>query len=139
MKKTVLIADDENSIRKLYERELSEEGYNVVPASTSKEAIQSTRDSRPDVVVIDIQMPGMDGIEAMGRLLEENNELPIIINTAYSSYSNSFLSWPADAYLIKSADLTELKETIHNVLEVHTGEESHEKKKVAVVNEETTS
>ena len=115
--KTVLVADDEVSIRKLYHRELSREGYNVLFASNASEAIQLSRESHPDLVILDIRMPGMDGIEAMGRILEENNELPIVIYTAYSSYKDSFLSWSADAYVTKSSDLTELKDTVRNLLQ----------------------
>lgn len=115
--KTVLVADDEVNIRRLYLQELKEEGYNVVLASNGQEALQQARESSPDLVIMDIRMPGMDGIETMGRMLEENNEIPIILNTAYSSYKESFQSWSADAYLTKSADLTELKETVHSLLE----------------------
>jgi two-component system response regulator (stage 0 sporulation protein F) len=114
--KTVLVADDEVSIRKLYQRELSREGYRVLFASNAQEAIQMARENTPDLVILDIRMPGMDGIEAMGRILEENNELPVVINTAYSSYKDSFLSWSADAYVTKSSDLTELKDTVRNIL-----------------------
>jgi two-component system response regulator (stage 0 sporulation protein F) len=113
--KTVLVADDELSIRKLYQRELQREGYNVVFATNAQEAIQKTRDNSPDLVIMDIRMPGMDGLEAMGRILEENNQIPVVINTAYSAYKDSFLSWCADAYVTKSSDLTELKDTIRNI------------------------
>jgi len=75
------------------------------------------RESHPDVIVMDIRMPGMDGIEAMSRILEEKNDLPVIINTAYTSYKDNFLSWSADAYVTKSADLSELKGTIRNIIE----------------------
>jgi CheY-like chemotaxis protein len=119
--KTVLVADDEVSIRKLYQRELNREGYNVVFASNAQEAVQKARENTPDLVIMDIRMPGMDGIEAMGRILEENNEIPVVINTAYSSYKDSFMSWCADAYVTKSSDLTELKETVKKIL---NGEES---------------
>jgi len=114
--KTVLVADDEVSIRKLYQRELKLEGYNVVFASNAQEAVQKAREDTPDLVIMDIRMPGMDGIEAMGRILEENNEIPVVINTAYSSYKDSFMSWCADAYVTKSSDLTELKETVKRIL-----------------------
>ena len=80
--KTVLVADDEVSIRKLYQRELKLEGYNVVFASNAQEAVQKAREDAPDLVIMDIRMPGMDGIEAMGRILEENNEIPVVIDTA---------------------------------------------------------
>ena len=115
--KKVLVADDEPAIRKLYERELRKEGYEVLFATNGQEAIRMVREGRPDVIVMDIRMPGMDGIEAMSRILEENNELPVIINTAFSSYKDNFLSWSADAYLTKSADLTELKGTIRTIID----------------------
>jgi len=115
--KTVLVADDEVVIRKLYQRELQSEGYNVVFATNGQEAIQKARESSPDLVIMDIRRPGMDGLEAMGRILEENNEIPVVINTAYSAYKDSFLSWCADAYVTKSSDLTELKDTIRNILQ----------------------
>lgn len=114
--KKLLIADDEPGIRKLYERELRREGYEVHMASSGQEAVKLAREVRPDLVVMDIRMPGMDGIEALNRILEEQNELPVVINTAYSSFRDNFLSWCADAYVTKSSDLTELKETIHSIL-----------------------
>ena len=115
--KTVLVADDEASIQTLYKVELGREGYDVVLAASAMEAIQQSRTCNPDLVIMDIHMPGMDGIEAMGRILEANNQVPVIINTAYSSYKDSFLSWSADAYLTKSSDLTELKQTVRDILE----------------------
>jgi CheY-like chemotaxis protein len=129
--KTVLVADDELSIQKLYQRELTREGYNVVCASNAQEAIQKTQLSHPDLVIMDIRMPGMDGIEAMGRILEEDNEIPVVINTAYSSYKDSFLSWSADAYITKSSDLTELKATIHDILSKGEGSPQAEGKEPA--------
>jgi CheY-like chemotaxis protein len=122
--KTVLVADDETSIRKLYQRELQREGYNVIFASNGQEAIKKARESNPDLVIMDIRMPGMNGIETMGRILEENNEIPVVINTAYSSYKDSFLSWAADAYVTKSSDLTELKDTIRHILVERAGRPS---------------
>ena len=115
-KKTVLIADDEATIREIYEEELREEGYDVISAATAREAVALTVEHRPDLVVMDIRMPGMDGIEGMLRVLEHDNEIPVIINSAYSSYNESFMSWSADAYLTKSSDLTELKETVARIL-----------------------
>ena len=114
--KTVLVADDEVGMQLLYQKELAREGYNVVCVSSAQEAIRQSQERAPDLVIMDIRMPGMDGIEGMNRILEANNEIPVVINTAYSSYKDSFLSWAADAYVIKSSDLSDLKETVRRIL-----------------------
>jgi DNA-binding response OmpR family regulator len=116
MKKKVLITDDDLGIRKFYERELTKEGYDVLVASNGREAIEQVQTGKPDLVIMDIRMPGIDGIQTMVRILEENNEIPVIINSAYSNYRDNFLSWTADAYLVKSSDLTELKSTVKSLL-----------------------
>lgn len=116
MKKIMLVEDDANQAI-LYQQELEGDGFEVIIARNGREAVELADKSKPDIVVMDISMPGMDGIEAMGRILSEHNKLPVILNTAYSSYKDNFLSWSADAYVIKSSDLTELKQTINKLLE----------------------
>jgi CheY-like chemotaxis protein len=115
--KTILVVDDEKNLIRLYEKELSKEGYKVVAATSGTEALDKVNEYVPDLVVLDIRMPGMDGIEVLGKILGKNNTLPVIINTAYSSYQNNYMSWAADAYVIKSSDLTELKTKIKEILE----------------------
>jgi CheY-like chemotaxis protein len=73
--------------------------------------------SRPDLMTIDIKMPGMDGIELLRRVREIYRDLPIIICTAYGEYKYDFGTWASDAYLTKSADLAELKDKIRELLE----------------------
>ena len=116
MTPTILVVDDERNIRLLYEKELKDEGYSVLLASDAKEALKMLESLRPDLVVLDIKMPGMDGVEALGKILAKDNSIPVILNSAYSSYKDSFLSWSADAYVIKSSDLTELKSRIRSLL-----------------------
>ena len=116
MSKILLVEDDANQAL-LFQTELEADGYEVVVAGDGREAVELVEKTGPDIVVMDISMPGMDGIEAMGRILSEHNKLPVILNTAYASYKDNFLSWSADAYVIKSSDLTELKETIRKLLE----------------------
>ena len=58
----------------------------------------------------------MDGLEAMGIILSKHKGIPIIINTAYGNYKDNFMSWLADAYIMKSSDLTELKNKIEELL-----------------------
>jgi CheY-like chemotaxis protein len=61
-------------------------------------------------------MPGMTGVEALPRILGLKENLPVILNTAYSQYQQDFMAWAANAYVIKSFDLTELKEKIKELL-----------------------
>jgi len=113
---TILLVEDDKNQRLLYEQELMHEGYEVVTASNGKEALEKVQEKLPDIVIMDINMPKMDGIEAMGRILGKNKEIPVIISTAYSNYKDSFMSWAADAYIVKTSDLSELKEKIKEVL-----------------------
>ncbi len=113
---TILLVEDDINQRLLYEQELGYDGYEVITASNGKEAIEKVQEQPPDIIIMDINMPKMDGIEAMGRILCTNKEVPVIINTAYSNYKDSFMSWAADAYIVKSSDLSELKGKIKEVL-----------------------
>ena len=58
----------------------------------------------------------MNGLEALPRILGLKEGLPVILNTAYSQYQESFMSWAADAYVVKSSDLSELKQKIKELL-----------------------
>ena len=113
---TVLVVEDDKNQRLLYEQELKLEGYEVVTASDGKDALGKIQEQLPDLIIMDINMPKMDGIETMGKILGKNREIPVIINTAYSNYKDNFMSWAADAYIVKSSDLSELKNTVKEVL-----------------------
>jgi CheY-like chemotaxis protein len=112
----VLIVDDEENVRFLYEQELIDEGYQTVLARDGKECLEKVATEKPDIVLLDIRMPRMDGLEAIGKIIELNKNIPIIINSAYSTYKDDFMSWAADAYVVKSYDLDTLKTTIRDVL-----------------------
>ena len=112
----LLIADDDRNLGLLYEQELSDDGYEVEVVNDARSAIDQVESDPPDLLVLDIQMPGMDGIEALSHILGKNNQLPVILNTAYSNYKDNFMTWSTDAYVVKSSDLTELKTTIADVL-----------------------
>lgn len=113
---TVLVVDDEKNLREFYRIELTREGYEVITASTGKEAMGVLENRLPDAVIMDIRMPDMDGIEALGKMVARYKNIPIILNTAYSSYRNDFRAWAAEAYVVKSSDLTTLKQTLRDVL-----------------------
>ena len=113
---TILVVEDDKNQRLLYEQELKLEGYEVETASDGKNALEKIQEQLPDLIIMDINMPKMDGIETMGKILGKNKEIPVIINTAYSNYKDNFMSWAADAYIVKSSNLSELKNTVKEVL-----------------------
>jgi len=112
----ILCVDDDSSLLLLYQEELSEKGYEVIVARNGKEALEKYDRESPDLVVLDIRMPIMDGLETLNALLGRNRQLPVILNTAYSTYRDNFMTWGAEAYVLKSSDLTELKEKIREAL-----------------------
>jgi len=112
----ILIVDDEENMRFLLKEELEEEGYEVYNAASGEEALEVFRDNEIDVATIDIEMPGMNGRELAGRLRKEKPEIKILFLTAYSHYKHDLSSWAADAYIVKSADLNELKNKIKQLL-----------------------
>ena len=118
----ILIADDEPNIRLLYRNELEEDGYEVILAEDGHQAIRQIERERPDLVVLDIRMPGLDGVETLARILDMHRTLPVILNTAYSGYEENFMTWPADAYVVKSGDVSLLKAKIREVLARRAGD-----------------
>jgi two-component system, response regulator, stage 0 sporulation protein F len=114
--KTILVVDDDEAIRTLLQEELEEEGYKVLIATNARDALKLVASEALDLVILDIRMPGMDGLEALPRILGIKEGLPVIMNTAYSQYQDSFMSWAADAYVVKSSDLTELKEKVKELV-----------------------
>ena len=113
---TILLVEDDPNQRLLYSEELARGGHEVVTATDGNEALYSLDRRTPDLVVMDISMPGMDGIDAMSRMLGRDHRLPIILNSAYACYRDDYRSWSADAYVVKSADLGELKEKVREIL-----------------------
>ncbi len=119
MMNTILIVDDDRNLRKLYQAELESEGYRILLAKNGIEATACVSREIPDVIIMDIRMPGRDGLDAMAQILQDHGKIPIILNSAYSSYQDEFLTWAADAYIIKSSDLEPLKRKVREILSVN--------------------
>lgn len=112
----VLIVEDEGAQRMLYEAEIADMGHQVILAKDGVEAVEMVRKQKPELVILDLMMPRMHGLEALKKVLGMNPNMPVIIHTAYSHYKDDFMSWAAEEYIVKSSDLSELKNAIKRVL-----------------------
>ena len=117
MKRKILVVDDEENIRLLFKEELEEEGYEVDTASNGLEALEKVKVAPFDVIVLDIKMPVMDGIQALNAIKNVHKDQPVILCSAYGEFKQDLSSWVSDGYVVKSADTRELKETIKEILD----------------------
>lgn len=117
MPKTILVVDDKSSVRQLLREYLTEGGYKVVPAANGREAIYAARHSQPDLILLDIMMPEMDGYEFLRRYRREK-DTPVIIITAREEETDAVLGLElgADDYVIKPFRMKELTARIRAVL-----------------------
>ncbi len=114
--KKILIVDDEENIRLLYKEELTDEGYLIETAGSVEDALKKIEEFTPDLIVLDIKMPEVDGLEGLKRFKELFKDIPVILCSAYENYKQNFITWSAEGYVVKSSDLTELKEKISKIL-----------------------
>src|ERR1700745_2408636 len=78
----VLVADDDRAVREALERALQLNGFDVALAADGNEALSATADRTPDALVLDVMMPGYDGLDVTRRLRREGNRVPILLLTA---------------------------------------------------------
>jgi DNA-binding NtrC family response regulator len=112
-----MIIDDEESIRFLYSEELTSEGYEVALAEDGHRLIERIGEEKPDVIVLDIKMAGYNGLDLLQSIREAFYDLPVILCSAYSTFKGEIKSIAADYYVVKSADLGELKKKVSQALE----------------------
>jgi len=112
----ILVVDDEANIRLLYSEELSDEGYDVVTAANTAEAVEKLNQTEFDLAVLDIKLKNESGIELLQRIVKERHDMPVVLCSAFSCYKDDFSAWLADSYVVKSGDLSELKQEIARVL-----------------------
>ncbi|MCM8815319.1 MAG: response regulator [Candidatus Omnitrophica bacterium] len=116
MAKRILLIEDEANQRILYTETLEKEGYEVNPVSNGEDGLKLLEKKDVDLVIIDIRMPKMSGLETLSHILGQRKNLPVIIYTSYPQYKQDFMSWAADAYIVKSS--TGLDELISKVKEL---------------------
>lgn len=116
----ILVADDSQTIRALVRRTLAAAGYDVTLAADGKEAVELARRDQPDLVILDIQMPELDGYAACDKILEMQNhcrELPIIFLTKETAKHLAALGSELGAYLQKPVADDTLLTTVRSLLE----------------------
>ncbi len=126
---TILVVDDDKNFRLLLEAELTLEGYEVVLADNGLAALKKIKEGAPDLVILDLKMPDLHGLEVLKTIREKNKELPVIICTAYEKMQDDYTIWSGGvaAYLTKPLDIDYLKDIIYELL--------HEKKQPGQIRE----
>ncbi len=115
IKKTILVVDDEKDIRTLY-KEIFGKQYKVLLAKDGEEGLKQIFSKKPDLVILDIKMPKMNGLEVLRKAKSFYPTLPIILCSAFSSYKTVYAASLADAFVVKSPNLSELLERVHDFL-----------------------
>jgi DNA-binding response OmpR family regulator len=121
--KKILLVDDEESIHLLYREELEEQGYAVHSALSGEEALDELNIVAPDLVILDINMPGMNGIDVLRRIKEVHPDMPVILSSAYQEFKQDLASWASDDYIVKSSNLNELLAAVKRHLPLDKGDE----------------
>jgi len=113
----IMIVDDEASIRMLYREEFEDDHYEVIEAVDGGGLLERVAAEKPDVIVLDIKMAAYDGLDLLQEIRQSHHDLPIIISSAYGAYKGDYKTLAADYYVVKSSDLTELKQKVRKALE----------------------
>ncbi len=117
---TILVIDDEQLIRWSIEKLLSKEGYEVISAGDGAEGLLKIKENIPDLVLLDMKLPDIKGIEVLRTIKKENSDLPVIMITAYGSIDSAVNTIKAGAfdYIVKPFDAEKLKLTINKAFEL---------------------
>ncbi len=112
--KTILVSDANENIQLLFETELTLEGYEVILASSGEETLEKLREKTPDLLVLDLIMPGMRDLEILKTIRQENKDLPIVLCTVYKkTRDNSTIRASGVAgYFVKPVGINYLKTLI---------------------------
>lgn len=115
--KRILLIDDEAIHRLLYRQEFEAEGYEILEACCCETGRAQLADGAIDLVILDILLPDGSCFELLEQIILKRREVPVIINTAYDDFRFDFKTWAADAFVVKSSDLTELKNKVKRLLD----------------------
>jgi len=113
----ILIVDDQPNLQELFSEELMDEGYMVEGVSNAETAKEYFRDSKPDLVVLDLYLKGFEGWDMLKDIKGKYPHLPVLIFTAYDNYADDPRASQADGYMVKDFSAVDrLKEKIADLL-----------------------
>src|SRR5205823_11010646 len=117
--KHILIIDDEEAVCWALKRALTREGHDVAVAASAEEAFGLAARRRPDAVLLDVRLPGMDGLTALGRLQELTGDAPVLVMTAFGNLATAVRAVEGGAfdYLAKPFDLNQALEAVGRALQ----------------------
>jgi DNA-binding NtrC family response regulator len=108
----LLFIDDEEGFLELYRTAFTRDGYAVETVATVDGARHRLAEGGIDVVILDIRLGDASGLELLREIKAKDSKLPVVLSTAYARYQDDFSSWLADAYVVKSSELGELKQAV---------------------------
>lgn len=116
--KTILIVDDQTGIRLLLNEVFKKEGFITLMAANGREALKKAEETQPDVVLLDMKMPGMDGIEILKNLKKLRQEIQVIMMTAYGELDliEESIDNGAASYFTKPFDVFEIRDAVKQLL-----------------------
>jgi DNA-binding response OmpR family regulator len=125
MNKRILIVDDETNVRLNFRMTLETEGYEVIEVSSGEAAVELLGEHSFALAILDIRMPGMDGLELLAKMRESGIRVPAMIVTAYSDVPNAVKAMKLGAidFLQKPLRPEELRSIVNEILKRHTGQE----------------
>lgn len=117
----ILIVDDDRDVRRVLRRVMEADGHTVVECPDGRDALRAMTEEQPDLVITDVYMPEMDGIEFLTRLREEDPDLPVLAVSGGSLATADFVledasKLGADAVLSKPFDIDEVRHTVRKML-----------------------
>ncbi len=120
MNKRILIIDDEKNMRWAIKKALEKEGYNIYEAENGQDGLEKLEEIYPDLILLDLRMPVMDGMEALQRIKEINEDIPVIMLTAHGTMESAVEAMKLGAldYISKPFDIEELKVIIRKALDI---------------------
>ena len=100
----------------VYREEFEDDGYEVISALNGESGLEKFKQEKPDLVILDIQMPGMNGVEVLRQMKMIDAAVPVILSSAYQEFKRDLGTWASDEYVVKSGNLEELKKTVRRLL-----------------------